>query len=127
MAIFRKLLKNRKGDIIIPVVDLMEDYSTSEINTGRHWTDGKTIYTKTFFFQQLGNDGAVTQLHGISNIDKAIKFECVMENAAATSWWDASYTSLSVASSDTQIILRSISTDLRTYKAWVTMYYTKSS
>lgn len=48
MATYRKLLKNRKGDIIIPVTDLMESYSLDEVNTGKKWIDGKPIYRKCY-------------------------------------------------------------------------------
>lgn len=48
MATYRKLLKNRKGDTIIPVVDVIGDYSTSEVNTGYTWVDGKPIYKRVF-------------------------------------------------------------------------------
>ena len=47
MATYRKLLKNRKGDTIIPIVGLGE-YSTTEVDTGKKWIDGKTVYRRVF-------------------------------------------------------------------------------
>jgi len=48
MAVYKKLLKNRKGDTIIPVTDLAENYSLDEVNTGKKWVDGKPIYRKCY-------------------------------------------------------------------------------
>lgn len=48
MAVYKKLLKNRKGDTIIPVTDLVENYSLDEVNTGKKWIDGKPIYRKCY-------------------------------------------------------------------------------
>ena len=44
MATYRKLLKNRKGDIIIPVTDA-DTYSTTEKKVGV-WIDGRPIYRR---------------------------------------------------------------------------------
>lgn len=44
MATYRKILKNRAGDIIIPVTDA-DTYSTTEQKVGV-WIDGKPIYRR---------------------------------------------------------------------------------
>lgn len=44
MATYKKLLKNRAGDTIIPVTDA-DTYSTNEKKVGV-WIDGKPIYRK---------------------------------------------------------------------------------
>ena len=47
MATYKKLLKNRAGDTIIPVTELDNTYSTAETRVGT-WIDGKPIYRKVF-------------------------------------------------------------------------------
>lgn len=44
MATYKKVLKNRAGDTIIPVTDA-DTYSTTEQKVGV-WTDGKPIYRR---------------------------------------------------------------------------------
>ena len=48
MATYKKLLKNRNGDNIIPVTDA-DTYSTTEKKVGV-WIDGKPIYRKSFTY-----------------------------------------------------------------------------
>lgn len=81
MATYKKLLKNRKGDIIIPVTDLMSDYSTSEVNTGCKWIDGKPIYKKTLVCPNVPI-GEKDYNHGVSNMGLVIKYEgfCKINN-----------------------------------------------
>ena len=43
MAVYHKLLKNKAGDTIIPVTQVV--YSTSEMAIGK-WIDGKILYRK---------------------------------------------------------------------------------
>lgn len=82
MATYRKLLKNRNGDIIIPVVDAMGDYSTSEVDTGYHWIDGRKIYKKTLECQNV-IAGEKDYNHGVSNMGLVIKYEgfCKINNS----------------------------------------------
>lgn len=56
------------------------DYSTSEIDTGTKWIDGKKIYKKTVDFGQYPEQSGspVGVAHGISNLDKVIKMEGIM-------------------------------------------------
>lgn len=56
-------------------------FSTSEIDTGRKWVDGKTIYRKCF--QQSNTN---TFNHGISSIDNVLDMRCVVRDAGGTSW-----------------------------------------
>lgn len=51
-----------------------DNYSTSEVNTGATWIDGKPIYKKTFSFT-LADAESTTINHGISNFGLLIRFE----------------------------------------------------
>ena len=52
------------------------DYSTTEQDTGKKWIDGKSIYQKTFIFNNLS--GSVNNLSlDINNMDNLISSEGV--------------------------------------------------
>ena len=59
-------------------------YSTDEVETGLTWIDGSTIYKKTVHVNSLPNATTQSYAHGISNIDKIIKFEGFARNASGT-------------------------------------------
>lgn len=48
------------------------DRSTSEVDTGTKWIDGRTIYQKTFATGGLKNAGKTTVPHGIENLDMVV-------------------------------------------------------
>ena len=48
------------------------DRSTSEIDTGMKWIDGRTIYQKTFAMGGLKVAGKTTVPHGITNLGMVI-------------------------------------------------------
>lgn len=48
------------------------DRSTSEVDTGMKWIDGRTIYQKTFVMGGLKIAGKTTVPHGITNLDMVI-------------------------------------------------------
>ena len=49
-------------------INKLVDYSTTEINTGKTWIDGKPIYRKVI--QVSGHPATI--VHNISNLDKVI-------------------------------------------------------
>lgn len=54
------------------------DYSTSEVNTGKKWIDGKDIYTKTFVVPNISGSTSTNRVtfsneETISNIDHLVK------------------------------------------------------
>lgn len=51
------------------------DYSTSEINTGKTWIDGKTIYRKVVDTGTLPDQNTKSVAHNISNLDRIIHIE----------------------------------------------------
>lgn len=48
------------------------DRSTSEVDTGMKWIDGRTIYQKTFAMGGLKISGKTTVPHGITNLGMVI-------------------------------------------------------
>ena len=44
-------------------------FSTTEIDTGQKWVDGKTIYRKVINFGALPNGVSKSMAHGITNLD----------------------------------------------------------
>lgn len=52
-------------------------YALAETNTGTTWVDGSTIYKKTINFGALPNASSKTVAHGITNLSRVIRFECV--------------------------------------------------
>lgn len=48
------------------------DRSTSEVDTGMKWIDGRTIYQKTFSMGGLKAAGKTVVPHGINNLDMVI-------------------------------------------------------
>lgn len=55
----------------------MMDYSTSEVNTGKKWIDGKTIYRKVLEYSKPANESNSNIPHGISNMDWLIRAEAM--------------------------------------------------
>ncbi len=56
------------------------DYSTSEVDTGYDWVDGKPIYKKSINFGTLPNATTKNVAHGISTIDKILDmFGCAVD------------------------------------------------
>ena len=71
MATYKKLLKNRAGDTIIPVSDY-DVYSTSEKVVGV-WTDGKPIYRVSV--QKTISGSGWNSIITIANFSKLVKIE----------------------------------------------------
>lgn len=58
------------------------NYSTTEQDTGLKWVDGKTIYQKTFLFNNLTTGENVLELGNYSDFDVIIDYEftCIRNN-----------------------------------------------
>lgn len=109
------------------------NYSTSEVDTGMTWIDGKHIYKKTVDF---GAEPAANQAKkvsaNISNLDKVIKIEAmgIDDNHAGlplpypVNASNASY-ELCYYGGDIEITRGSISVNMT--QIYVTLYYTKTS
>lgn len=99
------------------------NYSNTEKKTGFTWTDGKDIYQKTFVFPALGTAGnAVTQ--NFSGTDTIVDFRGVMRKAGDS--WCIPYVYATVSFESDKVSIRSVSSDLSTFSATITVFYTKS-
>lgn len=58
------------------------NYSTTEVNTGYTWIDGKKIYKKTINFGALPNSTSKSVNHGISNLDRVIRYEAFTKDSS---------------------------------------------
>lgn len=133
MATYRKLLKNRNGDIIIPVTDLMDDYSTTEINTGRKWIDGRYIYKKTIDFGYLPNNSTKSVSMGLSSYRRIVKVEIDCDNGSGKGFVNIPSATLTNAgwnfyitnSSNAGTVNIATASDRTALYAYVTIYYTK--
>lgn len=102
------------------------DYSTSEINTGAKWIDGKTIYKKTISFGSLPNNTCQSVAHGITNLGSFVKgIEAFMVQGQHI--WALPYTSVTIVEADSTNITITDKADLSAFDAYVTVYYTKSN
>ena len=129
MATYRKLLKNRNGDIIIPVVDTIGDYSTSEVDTGHTWIDGRKIYKKTLQCENVPI-GEKDYNHGVSNMGLVIKYEgfCKINNTTTLQ-----VPTIASSSGNSVCVWTTYSTYLKVFSTismdmfYCTIYYVKTS
>lgn len=108
------------------------DYSLNEVNTGYKWIDGKFIYKKSIYIDNLPSDvGLKNFVHGISNLGEVIKIEgCVSDtvqqytfpvNSAAAA---GSYIRAIIHGANIQI---DVGMDRSNCSGYITIYYTKTS
>lgn len=69
-------------DVMISSSDL--SYSTSEIDTGAKWIDGKPIYRKVVNIDALPNAAMKNVAHGITNIDTITDYYGMVASASKT-------------------------------------------
>lgn len=50
-------------------ISKLQTYSSSEVDTGKKWTDGKTIYRRSIEFSNIAQ-GTATTIETLSNVDK---------------------------------------------------------
>ena len=115
------------GAITAAKTDFGGNYSTSEVDTGFTWIDGKHVYKKTIDFGTLPNSNSKAVSHGISNLGYVIKTESMMRDSGNTGWWTIPYVTVDIVSVDRTNINIHSTGDLTAYSAYVTLYYTKSS
>lgn len=49
------------------------NYTTSEVDTGFTWVDGKTIYKKTFAVASFPNNSTANVAHGVSDLETLVE------------------------------------------------------
>lgn len=73
--------------------NLEENYTTTEVDTGKKWVDGKTIYRKILNFGTLPNAGTKAVAHGITGLDFMISLIGTATNAGRTAQLPLPYVS----------------------------------
>ena len=111
------------------------NYSTSETDTGKKWTDGKTIYRKVLTANNLGNNASVQIQHGITNLGTLVAANLVWYDTGDNRWYfNFRFDSASImvrfgGISSTIAYITSIGTDwsTRTSNVKLILEYTKTS
>lgn len=127
--IFTRIQNNGTWGAWTPL-DSAASYSTSELMVGQD-TDGAPVYKKTVKINSLPNASSSSYPHGISNIDKLVKFEGFARNASGTLYALphinlGSASSIYIIVSKANIVINTGETDRSSYNGEVTIYYTKT-
>ena len=106
-------------------------YSTDEINTGKKWINGKTIFQKTFVMGGLGLATTIKKPHNISNLDLVIRIQGIAkENSIGATInlphaADQQPYTVTVYADNTNVNIQTYA-DQRGYaQSYVTLWYTK--
>lgn len=108
-------------------------YSTAEVSTGTTWVDGKTIYKKTFAYNNTALSNSFNKAHGISNVYRVIDVKAVLiaDDGGSIQFPDltSSGKGLKFDGNTTSIYGRGNDTwsAQATRTLYVTLYYTKTS
>ena len=113
----------------------VNDYSTTEVNTGKKWIDGKDIYRKVVEIETLPNATAGNYAHGISNIDDIVDIKGRYRISGQSQWYPIIYlnsganfnNSVGISIDGTNISIYAGASDRRTWTAKIILEYTKSS
>lgn len=124
-------ITNKIAGITSKNVDFTTYSTTNEIACGV-WTNGKTIYKKTFSTTTGTNDGSTkVVVHSISNISEIVGAEGIVEASAGQYWQiPTSFGSegwAAIRADSTNIYLNVYGNSLAGKSCKITIYYTKSS
>lgn len=111
---------------------IIMDYSTTEINTGAKWIDGKAIYKKTINIGTVNANGSAVIAHGISSFATFIKSEAWGSFGTPSTayfwfsipWSGSNHISLTVDEANVTVA-STIGNNITS--CYTTLYYTKSS
>lgn len=123
-------LKDKDGNNIYPVATMpITNYSTAEQDTGFTWIDGKHIYKKTVNVGALPNNTTKTVAHGITSLDKIIKWEGASTNTTGNTILLPSPANalFTVVVNTTDISIYTTSDRTHYSYSYVTLYYTKTN
>lgn len=144
MATYKKQLRDKDNNIIYPAQGLgtitsdnidwtttAQSYSTTEMDTGATWIDGKHIYKKTINCGALPNATTKTVAHGISNIGLVVKYEAIATYGSNSTQIPIPFVSDNLYA---QVALRVEANDIVLWcqvdrspaTSYVTLYYTKT-
>lgn len=106
-------------------------YTTTEVDTGKKWINGKTIYQKTFIMGGLGLATTIKKPHNISNLDLVIRIQGIAkENSIGATInlphaADQQAYTVTVYADNTNVNIQTYA-DQRGYaQSYVTLWYTK--
>lgn len=107
------------------------NYSTTEVDTGFKWIDGKTIYKKTVTCSSVTGAGHyLTFNHSISSLDKVVKVESIAMRTDTVQYaqvdGDGFNSTLRVQVTATQVGINS-AVGAANYNIYATIYYTKTT
>lgn len=114
---------------------IIMDYSTSEVSTGYRWIDGSLIYKKTISWGAMPNNTRENRDSQYPNDATIIKIDAIAlstSNGAAHSMPYVSadggtFDTAFAADASTGRLSVATNTDRRTWNAYITIYYVKSS
>ena len=108
-------------------------YSTSEVNTGKTWIDGKSIYRKVINFGALPNTNAKSTAHSISNLGNIISVKGWTKRSDGTTF-PIPYVSgnnviedIAVYTNNTNVVIYCGTNRTEFSTTYITLEYTKSS
>ena len=101
-------------------------FSTSEVDTGRKWVDGKAIYKKSISFGSLPNAATKSVAHGISGISYIVSMSGTTDNSLPLPYYADGVFGISLRADTTNVIIATY-TDRSSSTAYVTLEYVKSS
>lgn len=109
---------------------VITNYSTSEVDTGFKWTDGKTIYRKTVSFGALPNTTTKNVAHSISGLTYLVALQGVSTNGST--YFPIPFVSSSSSANTVQITVDATNISCVTgadrssfTTTYVTLWYTK--
>lgn len=106
-------------------------YSTDEINTGKKWINGKTIFQKTFVMGGLGVATTIKKPHNISNLDLVIRIQGIAkENSIGATInlphaADQQPYTVTVYADNTNVNIQTYADQSGYIQSYVTLWYTK--
>nr|DAN30294.1 MAG TPA: hypothetical protein [Caudoviricetes sp.] len=106
-------------------------YSTDEINTGKKWINGKTIFQKTFAMGGLGRATTIKKPHNISNLDLVVRIQGIAkENSIGATInlphaADQQPYTVTVYADNTNVNIQTYADQSGYAQSYVTLWYTK--
>ena len=106
-------------------------YSTDEINTGKKWINGKTIFQKTFVMGGLGRATTIKKPHNISNLDLVVRIQGIAkENSIGATInlphaADQQPYTVTVYADNTNVNIQTYADQSGYTQSYVTLWYTK--
>jgi len=132
-AVYQGFIQAEMKSAYVNVYDSDKIYSTTEINTGRTWIDGKSIYRKVIDFGAMPNAALKVVAHGITTPDVIVNMYGTARNTTTNDKRVLPHVNISGAGSSIQMIadntnisIHSGTTDRTALnECYITMEYTK--